>query len=328
MDKTNLTGSELFVERIKQAMQPGISFVNELADLLGVSNDSAYRRIRGETSFTLEEIILLCNHYKVSFDTLCNNSESVIFSFKNFENTIDSYKAYLTNILAQMQWISTARDKEIIYAAEDIPLFHLWRLPELAAFKIFYWMKSVLNVTELEGKKYEPSLISDEIMDLGHRINELYIKIPCTEIWSDHTMSSMIKQIDYYNEAGFFNSKDDAMRICNLLMDFLHDTKSLAEKSTKAKVAGFENNFLLYNADIEIGNNCILVKTAGSIMLHLRHLTFNSMVTQNTTFCLEAEQWLKVLIKKSTLISGVSEKQRNQYFRKALESVELLKSRL
>jgi hypothetical protein len=323
------TGQELFVERIKLALHPGISLVNELADLLEVSTDSAYRRIRGETSFSLEEIITVCNHYKISFDAFCSNSSgSVNFSYELLANTVDSFQNYLNGMLADMQRISASTEKEIIYAAEDIPLFHLFRFPELAAFKVFYWMKSVLNIPELEGKNYDPSLIDESIMETGKNILELYTRIPCKEIWSERTISSLVKQIDYYNEAGFFNRKEDALHLCDIFSEALLDIKTQAEKTTKATVAGFENNFILYNSDIEIGNNCILVKAGGTTTVYLRHHTFNSMITQNASFCSETEQWFSGLIKKSSLISGVSEKQRNQYFRKALESVEMLKNRL
>lgn len=319
---------ELFIERIKMALSPEFSLVNELADLLEISTDSAYRRIRCETSFSLDEIIKVCNHYQISFDAFCiGNSGTVIFNSKLLTNSSESFKKYMDTMLLDMQRIYSGSEKEIIYAAEDIPLFHLFRYPALAAFKIFYWMKSVLNIPELEKKHYNPSLIDERIMETGKNILALYAKIPCIEIWSERTISSLIKQIDYYYEAGYFKEKEDALKLCDIFTEALLDIQTQAEKSTKASVAGFENNFILYNSDIEIGNNCIFVKAGGSATVYLRHLTFNSMFTQNTSFCNETEQWLKGLIKKSSLISGVSEKQRNQYFRKALDMIQQLKNK-
>jgi hypothetical protein len=49
------------------------------------------------------------------------------------------------------------------------------------------------------------------------------------------------------------------------------------------------------------------------------------MTTTNDKFVHEAEQWLKNLIKKSILISGVGEKQRNQFFRKLTQRLDKLK---
>src|SRR3954462_7641807 len=74
-------------------------------------------------------------------------------------------------------------------------------------------------------------------------------------------------------------------------------------------------NYTLYNSELMIGNNCILVKAGGSRNTYISHNTFNAMVTTNADFCDETENWLKNLIKKSIPISGVSEKQRFRFFK-------------
>ena len=45
-----------FLQRVKSRLPENMSFVDELAELFSVSNDSAYRRIRGETALTFEEL--------------------------------------------------------------------------------------------------------------------------------------------------------------------------------------------------------------------------------------------------------------------------------
>jgi hypothetical protein len=318
-----------FVEKIKEMIPQGLSLVSELSDLLGVSNDSAYRRIRGETSFTIEEVVKLCERYKISFDSFSNStSGTVTFYYDLVTENEESFLKYLNNIHQGMQRIKGIPNAEIIYAAEDIPIFQLFNRPELAAFKMFYWMKSVVNIPAFEKKKVDLSLVSDEIMNAGLEILKIYKKIPSVEIWSDKTLSSILKQIDYYHESGTFQSKADALHICEELQSLLDDIQKQAEQSTKADIAGFENNYLLYNCDIEMGNNCIHVKANNSSVVYLRHHTFNQLTTTNNVFCLESENWLKGLIKKSTLISGVSEKQRYQFFQKSSEAIEKLKERI
>jgi hypothetical protein len=48
------------------------------------------------------------------------------------------------------------------------------------------------------------------------------------------------------------------------------------------------------------------------------------MSTSNISYCNETEIWLNNLIKKSTLISGVAEKHRYQFFRKAFRGLDNL----
>ncbi len=64
------TGAQqIFFGHIKGLLPQHISFVDEIAEVLNISNDSAYRRIRGEKSITLEEIKKLCTTFKISLDS-------------------------------------------------------------------------------------------------------------------------------------------------------------------------------------------------------------------------------------------------------------------
>lgn len=329
MVKKSDSQQQLFINRIKQSFPATHSLVDELSDLLELSTDSAYRRIRGETAFTLDEIIKICNAYRISFDTFCAQEiGSVNFNYSVLPDQQSGMVDYLQRILTDMKTIDHAPEKEIIYAAEDIPIFHHFKFPELAAFKFFYWMKSVMNAKELEGKKYDPALVAPEIFELGKQILEIYKRVPSIEIWSERTIISIVKQIEYYHEAGLFSKKGEAMRICDVLNSALENICTQAEKTSKADVAGLEGNYTLYFSDVEVGNNCILVNIPGIKRVYLQYHTFNNMITTNGIFCNETELWMKGLMKKSTLISGVSEKQRNKYFIKAKDQIENLKAKL
>ncbi|MDH4296849.1 MAG: hypothetical protein OEV74_11250, partial [Cyclobacteriaceae bacterium] len=50
-----------FLEQIRKRLRPNVSFADALADALSISRDSAYRRIRGETVLSLDEVKILCN---------------------------------------------------------------------------------------------------------------------------------------------------------------------------------------------------------------------------------------------------------------------------
>ena len=64
------------------------------------------------------------------------------------------------------------------------------------------------------------------------------------------------------------------------------------------------------------------------IVSYITFNTLNSLTTTNRQFCEEIEHWMKNLIKKSTLISGISEKQRFQFFNKIYKSIDLAIERI
>jgi len=322
-----------FISRIREMLPKNYSLVDEIADLLDVSKDSAYRRIRGETALTIDEIVILCNRFKISLDSfLQDDLGSVTFGYGRVECSEKGFINYLESIANDLERISKAEQKEIYYAAEDIPIFHHYRFPGLAKFKMFYWMKSVLNVPDLEKQKYNPALINDEILDIGKRIQELYTSIPSVEIWTDVTIISLLKQIEYYWETGLFRSRDDAISVCNEAAEEFEFINHQAELSTKylkeADKFTNENNFALYYSDIEINNNCILVTANDMKVVYLTHNTFNKISTTNVRFCEDTYDWFRNLIKKAVLISGVSEKQRVQYFRKVNSWLDETRNRI
>ena len=67
--KNNEIQQQLF-SVLKQKLPAHISLVDELGDLLGLSADSVYRRIRGEKPIDLIELKKICDHYRLSLDQL------------------------------------------------------------------------------------------------------------------------------------------------------------------------------------------------------------------------------------------------------------------
>ena len=64
--------NELCCELLK-IMGKKSDMVQELADVLQISNESVYRRLRGASSFTLEEMWKLRQEYQLSLDELLDD---------------------------------------------------------------------------------------------------------------------------------------------------------------------------------------------------------------------------------------------------------------
>ena len=63
-------------------------------------------------------------------------------------------------------------------------------------------------------------------------------------------------------------------------------------------------------------------------MVYLAYNTFNKISTTNQPFGEEINNWLLNLIRKSTPISEVSEKQRYQFFKKLHKGLEEVRERI
>ena len=82
MDVLNDIQVTLF-QQIKNKIPPNVPLVHEVAELLEISYDSAYRRIRCETSLTFNEIRMLSEHYGISIDGFIKSSSDIVgFKYK------------------------------------------------------------------------------------------------------------------------------------------------------------------------------------------------------------------------------------------------------
>jgi len=83
-----------------------------IEELLNVSTDSAYRRIRGETELSFSELQKICGNYNLSMDNILNykSNHSVLFHYTavDFSNQVSYINYY--NIILYTTSISNNRD--------------------------------------------------------------------------------------------------------------------------------------------------------------------------------------------------------------------------
>jgi hypothetical protein len=80
MENTKEIQHSIF-QQIKGSIPSSHSFIHEIAELLSISYDSAYRRVRGEKELTIEDLYKLATRYNLSIDSIFNvQSRNVTFN--------------------------------------------------------------------------------------------------------------------------------------------------------------------------------------------------------------------------------------------------------
>ncbi|MBX9851357.1 MAG: helix-turn-helix domain-containing protein [Cytophagaceae bacterium] len=318
-----------FLKQIKDSLPAHASFADELAEVLNVSMDSAYRRIRGETALTIEEAKLLSLKYNISIDQFFRQtSNTVTFQYNSINPSSYSFEDYYKNILASITQIDAGAEKEIVYAAKDIPVFNFFQFPELAAFKIFFWMKTVMNFPGMENSSFSSDKIDEKVLRLGKKILDIYMRIPTVELWNEETLVSTLKQIEYSYESGLIKSKDVVKLLYDKTEALIMHIQKQADHGQKfiygKEPVQKDGNYKLFINEILLSDNTIFVKKDKTYYTYIPHNAINFLVTSNAAFCEETHSWLTNLQKRSTLISGVSEKDRNRFFRALSEKIQIL----
>ena len=317
-----------FIELLKKNTPSQTHLATELSDLLGLSIDSVYRRFRGQTAISLSETIRICNHFSIPLDSLSeNSSSSVNFQINRLSNDPSTFKSYLDGLFQGIQNANKFEDRKMTYAAEDLPVFYHFFLPNLAKFKAVYWTKSIMNISEVQLQKVEEIQSPEEWKEIVADIGREFLKLPSIEIWNEDTLKSTLQQIRFYWEAGFFNEKQTALDVIQdvkLLIQCVQRQAELGKKLNPAKMQATSTDYKLYISDLMIGNNTVSLQTNENKSTYIGYNTFNYMITKNTFFNENVDKWLNNFISKSTLVSQVAEKQRNQFFKKQSQNVEEL----
>ncbi len=322
-----------YFQYIKSKLPAHLSLVDEISDLLNISNDSAYRRIRGEKLITFDEIQSICVKFRVSLDHLFSLSEdSTVFSgsFVNKDNF--SYEAYLKDVLVKLGQLDTGSDNLLYYEAKDVPLFYHFQLPNLSAFKYFFWMRTILGYEEYQDTKFESNEVKESMHDSGKKILDTYIRIPSKEIWSAETLNSSLRQVDYGLQSGVFRDKATAEILYDELETLISHIQAQAECGEKYLVdgvpAGNAENYKLYYNEVLLGHNTLLGITGDSRIVFINHAIINYILTRNNTFCGNTQKFLDNLIRKSSMISTVNEKDRNRFFNRMREKIATYRDRI
>jgi hypothetical protein len=315
--------SETFVQeylfrRIREKL-PLESLAEVVADLLHVSIDSAYRRIRGETPLVLEEAAILCEAFDLALDPFLKLGEKTVnFSYVRLDNEAYNFETYLHEILQTLSSIVPIREKQIIYLSKDIPFFHNFCFRPLFAFHHFFWMKSMLQHPDYVSRQFSMDLLSTQIENTGREILKAYNQIPSMEIWNTECINSTIAQVEYYREAGYFQSDEDIDIIYNALSDTIHHIMIQADKGSKffpGESPEFKkNNFKFFHNRMVLGDNTIMALLEGKKILYLNYEVLNYMTTTDERFCNDVYARLEMLMRRATILSQVSEKQRNIFF--------------
>jgi hypothetical protein len=310
---------EFLFQRIKEILPPHASLVDTVAALLHVSNDSAYRRIRGETPLVLDEARELCQHFKLSLDQVLHVQGGGVL-FQNYRINLKnySYEKYLSELTKQVEYIGSFIHKEVIYLTKDVPLFHSFYYAPLIAFRYFFWMKTIIKHPDFQNQKFDLSFLSPDIEKLSLDLSRAYTKIPSAEIWNTECINSPISQIEFYKDSGHFNSSSDIKQIYESLEATLLHLKNQVEYGSKfmpeENPENKKTNFSFFYNRIMLGDNTVLVVTDRVKSVFLNYDVLNYMVTRDENFANPFYEDMNILMKKSTLISQTSEKQRNIFF--------------
>lgn len=308
--------------RLKAILPKNIPIANTLADLLNISKEGAYRRLRGETSFSLEEALNLRKAFGISLDELTGSTEQVSFGFRPMYNQPLNFTEYLKDITVRFKKIGHISNSTTYNVCGDLPFFRQFGYPNLASFKIFYWKHSILNDKKLENTTFSLKSFKDADLELAENIYDAYLNVNSAEVWTTDTIVSILKQLEYFYDCGLFEQPEDLPLLYHDLILLLNSLRKDARATNKIDRNGdMKGDFTLYLCELRFDNNSIFFKTDKPRYLANGFNSFNSLQTEDQRILEEYQSWFDVMLSKSITISGQAERYRHDFYKYNLEQI-------
>ena len=310
-----------------------VDAVDAISELLEVGKDAVYRRMRGETFLTPDQVALLAQHFNISVDALIGDSDAVYFTYNAFTSGTKDFEQFLMTYVKELQQASRLPEYKFYYASVELPLFQALFFPELMAFKLYIWGRTALELEYIKDLKFDFSIIPHPVLRLIDDMLQMYISIPSTELWSQNIIDNTLNQIEYYVSCNSFKNNADALVLCDRLIELTQHMQRMAERGHKFPLGGKPESatgatFDLYHNEMVHTNNTILSMTGQGKVLFTTLSNPNFLKSTDQDICEHIEGWFQRIITKSNSISNHAEKNREWFFNRLRRKIEQSKQRI
>jgi hypothetical protein len=321
---------EQFIQYLKSKAGNNSSFVDEIANVLDIGYDAAYRRINSKTSITLEEAVKLAKHYKISLNNLfeVGNQNSIVTELSPPIHNKEGLELWLKQSYNSVFPLTKLKSASIIYSAKDIPLFHTLKDSYLSRYKIYVWLKDVDSEMSRDKISFDHFIkdIPPTLLENAFKLGEVYKDINITEIWNNTTINGTLQQVLYYFEAGAL-SKELALLICNDIEDVIR----LIEKQAIQQCLFGSKNKAIYNLyinDIHTMSNTIMVKTPHQKVFFTPFTVISYFKIEHQPTCELMYEFFEKQMSISKLLVNAGEKDRSLFFNRMHQKINRLRERI
>jgi hypothetical protein len=319
-----------FIKYLKAKSVDNNSFVEELANVLDIGYDAAYRRINLKTSLSLEESVKLAKHYKISLNKLfeVGSQTTILADLSPPIHNKEGLEMWLKQSYNNVFPLKKLKSASIIYSAKDIPLFHTLKDSFLSRYKIYVWLKDVDPEMTRSKLTFDDFIkdIPETLLDNAFKLGEVYKDINITEIWNNTTINGTLQQVLYYFEAGAL-SKELALLICTDIEDVI---RHVEKQAIQQSLIGSKNKAIynLYINDIHTMSNTIMVKTPYQKVFFTPFTVISYFKIEHQPTCELMFEFFEKQMSISKLLVNAGEKDRSLFFNRMHQKINRLRERI
>jgi hypothetical protein len=263
-----------------------------------------------KSKFSIDETVLLANHFNISIDNLFSDNKKVIIEKTNEIKTLKDMMNYFKDAANRIEKIADD-STTLYYSAKDIPLFYFMDGTIMSKFKLYVWLQ-LLN-PDLSQTEFEKFVINEAFMEDIQKLKKMYQKATVKEVWNDTTINSSLQQIIYFYEASLV-SFESANALLKDLKRIVSDLKNKANKPN--------SNYSIYYNELILLNNNMIIETNTQITMFVPYTLLGYFITEDKNSCKNALDFFNQQITNSKPLNQSGIKDLNLFFNKMNRKID------
>jgi hypothetical protein len=313
--------NETLTVNILKSIPQNIKPIDFLIDILEISRESVYRRIRGDIAFSFEEISKLSLKLGFSLDEIIesNTDERVFLALRTNnltpnpdESLLSLFQEYYKNVEA----ITKYKDTEVLISINR--LYLLFVISSEILFKVFYykWLHGVQATTPI--CPFAELVIPPQINILRQKIRAKIAHIRnVTFVLDRNLFANLIREVQYYYNRKLITDEEIVL--------IKKEAKDYLDRFEKIILHGKNehgSNYNFYLSLLDVASTNLVVKYGENMISQYWFCSISHLIITNRKICEMQRQWIESLKKHSVLITQSNEILQVSFINKQREYVE------
>ena len=308
------------IATIRKNIPEEINLTIFLSNLLNISRESAYRRIRGEINFSFEEIAILSQDLGFSLDNIVGTKRdgNALFNIHMLQD-IDYLDIYVTKILEYGRLFrekSEQMDTKVRISINKMPYFFHIYYKSLSRFQIYKWLYQNQKITP--NDRFSSFVLPEKVLNAHQTFFQDIQKVRnVTVIMDNNVFWSVAKDIDYFYKRGLLSEEE-----LIVLKAELHAIVNWVEQVATDGVCPNGGKIDMYVSAVDLEASYLHFEYGLGQFSQVRIYSISAIDSFNERLCRIQKEWIESQKRYSVLISESGEMQRFEYLNKQREYID------
>lgn len=311
-----------FLHALKEKIPRKSELAFRIAEILCIERESAYRRLRDDVYFSIDEMALLVLEFNISLDRILHNQNSTKYwrmNMPKFAETLEYEYELGEEVRNKVESICEQPDScyEVVFTS--LPAIIYYAYHEISKFFLFRWG---YNFIRSEMYQYYANMENfarffEQLQWYGRLVRRIgHICLICDEA----SFTKLVNDVCYFRDIELIR-RNDIQKIKDELYQLLDDFESHAKNG---KFEDTENKFEFYISMQSIDNGYSCLWSTEESLCCIGEMLVHSDKCNEREVWMVMRRWVDSMKRISTQISIVGEKDRILFFNRQRKIVELL----